>query len=194
LAHTDPHSNNESKINNNSLHGSGTDNKRRQEWAPIDLLLPGGRELLGALVVAGKAVDPALNKNKPEFGVLVLPVPLQMLPNRHSLLNQEVEILRDLRRQPYTRTSDASAHHTSKTNRAAESQVLSPWALRMRRILLPVTLLTSGIPCWSRSRTPICDGIWPFFAALVIISSTCQSTACKRVNRQTASPKSNHRE
>jgi hypothetical protein len=27
---------------------------------------------------------------------------------------------------------------------------------------------------------------------LVIISSTCQSTACKRVNRQTASPKSNH--
>jgi hypothetical protein len=29
---------------------------------------------------------------------------------------------------------------------------------------------------------------------LVIISSTCQSTTCKRVNRQTASPKSNHRE
>jgi len=66
----------------------------------IDLLLPGGRELLGALVVTGKAVDPALNKNEPEFGVLVLPVPLQMLPNRHRLLDQEVKVLRDLRREP----------------------------------------------------------------------------------------------
>jgi hypothetical protein len=45
----------------------------------------------------------------------------------------------------------------------------------MRRILLPVTLLTRGIPCWSRSRTPICDGICPFFAAFVIISSTYQA-------------------
>lgn len=65
-----------------------------------DLLLPGGRELLGALVVAGKAVDPALNENEPEFGILVLPVPLQMLPNRHCLLDEEVQVLRDLRRQP----------------------------------------------------------------------------------------------
>ena len=73
----------------------------------IDLLLPGWRELLGALVVTGKAVDPALNKNEPEFGVLVLPIPLQMLPNRHRLLDQEVKVLRDLRREPY---DSASTH------------------------------------------------------------------------------------
>jgi len=132
-------------------------------------------------------VDPALNKNEPEFRVLVLPVPLKMLPNRHRLLNEEVEILRDLRRQPYTHTSDSinTPHFRRRTYESSkQSHKFSPWALRMRRILLPVTLLTRGIPCWSRSRTPICDGIWPFFAALVIISSTCHSTSCERVNQR----------
>jgi len=71
----------------------------------IDLLLPGWRELLGALVVTGKAVDPALNKNEPEFGVLVLPVPLQMLPNCHRLLDEEVQVLRDFWCQTYTSPS-----------------------------------------------------------------------------------------
>jgi hypothetical protein len=64
------------------------------------LLLPDRRKLLGALVVAGKAVDPALNKNEPEFGVLVLAVPLQMLPNSYRLLNKVVKVLWDLRCQP----------------------------------------------------------------------------------------------
>jgi len=45
------------------------------------LLLPDWWELLGLLVVASKSVDSALNKNQPELGVLVLPVPLKMLPN-----------------------------------------------------------------------------------------------------------------
>jgi hypothetical protein len=79
-------------------------NKQKQNitWAlgTVDLLLPGRWELLGALIVASKAVDPALNKNEPEFGVLVLPVPLQMLPDCHRLLDQEVKVLRDLRSQP----------------------------------------------------------------------------------------------
>ena len=61
----------------------------------------------------------------------------------------------------------------------------------MRRILLPVTLLTSGIPCWSRRRTPICDGIWPFFAALVIISSTYQPTNRIKHGRKPTTPESN---
>jgi hypothetical protein len=50
-------------------------------------------------------VDPALNKDKPEFGVLILPVPLQMLPNRHCLLDEEVQVLWDFRSQSYTSTS-----------------------------------------------------------------------------------------
>ena len=77
-----------------------------------DLLLPGGRELLGALVVASKAVDPALHKNKPEFGVLVLPVPLQMLPNRHRLLDEEVQVLGDFWCQTYT----CPSKHEDTTN------------------------------------------------------------------------------
>lgn len=65
-----------------------------------DLLLPGGWELLGALVVASEAVDPALHKDESELRVLVLPVPLQVLPYRHRLLDQKVEVLRDLWCQP----------------------------------------------------------------------------------------------
>jgi hypothetical protein len=47
-------------------------------------------------------MDPALNKNEPEFGVLVLPVPLKMLPDGNCLLDQEVEVLWDIRCQTYT--------------------------------------------------------------------------------------------
>lgn len=38
--------------------------------------------------------------------------------------------------------------------------------------LAPGDGLDEGIPCWSWSTTPILDGIWPFFAALVIMSLT----------------------
>ena len=52
------------------------------------------------------------------------------------------------------------------------SQVWLPWPLRMRRTLLPVTLLTWAIPCESLRITPICDGVRPFLASLQICSST----------------------
>ena len=56
-------------------------------------------------------MDPALNKDEPKLGVLVLPVPLQMLPNSNSLLDQEVQVLRDLRRKTYTPShTDISPH------------------------------------------------------------------------------------
>jgi hypothetical protein len=45
----------------------------------------------------GKAVDSALNQDQPEFGVFILPVPLQMLPNQDSLLDEVVQILGDFR-------------------------------------------------------------------------------------------------
>lgn len=64
------------------------------------LLLPDRWELLSLLVVASKPVDPALHKNQPELGVLILPVPLQMLTDRDSLLDQMVQILRNLRCKP----------------------------------------------------------------------------------------------
>lgn len=47
-----------------------------------------------------------------------------------------------------------------------------PWALRIRKILLPVTLLTCAIPWESRRITPIWDGVIPLFANLQMFSST----------------------
>ena len=44
-------------------------------------------------------MDPALDEDKPELAVLVFPVPLHVLPDAHSLLDQVVQILRDLSSQ-----------------------------------------------------------------------------------------------
>jgi hypothetical protein len=61
------------------------------------LIFPVRWEFLGALIIAGKAVNTALNENKPELRVLILAVSLQMLAHSHSLLDQMIQILRDLR-------------------------------------------------------------------------------------------------
>jgi hypothetical protein len=52
-----------------------------------------------------------------------------------------------------------------------------PWALRIRKIWFPVTLLTWAIPWESRSMTPIWDGVKPFFANLQMLSSTWNHTS-----------------
>lgn len=65
----------------------------------VHLLLPCGGELLGALVIASQSVNTALYKNQTKLGVLVLTVPLQMLAHSHSLLDQVVQVLGDLRAQ-----------------------------------------------------------------------------------------------
>jgi len=43
--------------------------------------------------IPAKTVDPGLDQNEPELGVLVLPVPLQMLADGHGLLDEEVHVL-----------------------------------------------------------------------------------------------------
>ena len=58
-------------------------------------VLPVRGELVGALVVARKAVDARLNQNEVELGVLVLAVPLQMLANNDGLLDEMIHILGD---------------------------------------------------------------------------------------------------
>ena len=63
------------------------------------LLLPGGRKLLSALVVASETVNTALDENQTELGVAVLSVALQVLSHGHSLLDQEVHVLRNGRSQ-----------------------------------------------------------------------------------------------
>lgn len=52
-----------------------------------------------------------------------------------------------------------------------------PYFLSILRILFPVTCLTCGIPCESRSNTPICDGVSPFFANLHICSAISSGVA-----------------
>merc|ERR1719487_2973073 len=61
------------------------------------LVLPVRRERLHALVVARSAVDARLDQNQPEFGVLVLAELVQVLAHLHGLLDQTVEVFRDLR-------------------------------------------------------------------------------------------------
>jgi hypothetical protein len=41
-------------------------------------------------------VDTALDENQAVFRILVLAMLLKVLPHRHSLLNEVVEVLRDL--------------------------------------------------------------------------------------------------
>jgi len=65
------------------------------------LVLEGGRQGLGEFVVAGDAVDARLDQNKAELRVLVLPEFVQVLAHRHSLLDEAVQVLRQLRGQTY---------------------------------------------------------------------------------------------
>ncbi|MCH1932919.1 hypothetical protein L9G16_22510, partial [Shewanella sp. A25] len=43
-------------------------------------------------VITSEPVNPGFYQDKAELGVLVFPVPFQMLPNSHSLLNQKIQI------------------------------------------------------------------------------------------------------
>lgn len=72
------------------------------------------------------------------------------------------------------RTSSSTKHKqgTKITQRYIKRNRGIPWALRIRKILLPVTLFTWAIPWESRRITPIWDGDIPFFANLQMLSST----------------------
>lgn len=92
-------------------------------------LFPNWRELLRPLVVASQTVDPALNKDQPELGVLILPVPLQMLPDRNRLLYQVIQILRDLRSKTYKQHNTKSKIHKNLKKgdrRVCESKYREP--------------------------------------------------------------------
>ena len=59
------------------------------------VVLEGRGDLLLGLVVAGKTVDPRLDQDKTELGVLVLPVDLEVLADGDRLFNEVPEVLRD---------------------------------------------------------------------------------------------------
>lgn len=49
-------------------------------------------------------MNTGLNENEPELGVLVLPELLEVLPHGDGLLNEVVEILRELGGKTYSRS------------------------------------------------------------------------------------------
>lgn len=60
------------------------------------LVLPVRRQDGNGSVVSSQSVDSRLDQNQSELGVLVLSVSLQVLSDRDSLLDQEVQVLWDL--------------------------------------------------------------------------------------------------
>lgn len=86
------------------------------------LVLPGGRQLLGALVVACQAVDAALDQDQPELAVLVLAVALKVLAHAHRLLDQVVQVLGDLRRKACGQMDQQTLAQCEKRKRSAVEQ------------------------------------------------------------------------
>merc|ERR1719193_1967462 len=58
------------------------------------LVFPGGGKNTLGLVVPSQTMNSRLDQNEPKLGVLVLPIPLQMLANGDGLLDEEVDVLR----------------------------------------------------------------------------------------------------
>ena len=137
-------------------------------------LFPHRWQLLCRLVIAGKSVNSALNQDQPKLGILVFPVPLKMLPDGNSFLNQVVQILRNFGSKTWQKQMDELNVYLQIWRKIQHRQCQwgVPWAFSIRKILLPVTLLTWAIPWESRSMTPIWDGVKPFFANLQMFSST----------------------
>lgn len=83
------------------------------------LVSPGGREDTDGLVVTRETVDTGLDENEAELAVLVLAVALKVLADGDSLLDEEVEVLRDLRSEAYNKS-----HSVSLVFDQAEAEIL----------------------------------------------------------------------
>jgi hypothetical protein len=93
------------------------------------LLSPVGRKLAHFLIVASEPMHAGFDQDKTELRILVLPVALQMLTDRHGLLDKAVQVLRDFRGKAcrsgiYVLLS--LVLHTNKDMRADKSR-LSEW-------------------------------------------------------------------
>lgn len=122
------------------------------------------------------------HQNEAELAVLVLPVALQVLANGHCIQYGEASAtaLGGTERLPGASASlerkrlglKFSPAFLMRKYRSSGISGARPAPFRIRRTLLPVTLVTRGIPCWSRRKIPICEGVIPFLANLQIISCT----------------------
>jgi len=83
------------------------------------LVLPGGRQHTLGFVVTGQSVNTRFNENQSELGVTILSVALQMLPDGHSFLDEEVKVLGQLGCQTFllqNAENFAASHETDLSN------------------------------------------------------------------------------
>ena len=160
-------------------------------------ILPSGWEGLDPLVVPGETMDPALHKDQTKFRVLVLTIPIQMLADSDSLLDQVVQVFWQLGCETVS-FQDAedfvACYHGPRVGAIIIFDFVNiVWYKIIPRVELHsnvffliapfgcmpmapgrgrVTVWTCGIPKLSRRVTPICEGVKPFLASLQIWSLT----------------------
>jgi len=122
------------------------------------ILFPHRRKCANTLVISRQSVNSWFNQNKTKLRILILTIPLQMLSYSNSLHKPH---------PPKKRTTFLIRWYKSSGISGA-----SPPAFKIRRILLPVTNRTCGIPCESLNTTPIWEGVIPRRASLWIWSTT----------------------
>ena len=150
---------------------------RDQGRGSSTVIFEGRRDFLLGLVITGEAVDAGFNKDEAEFRVLVLAVGLEVFANCNGLFHEVPEVFWDVGCEAYQRTFSEAAQGSGSSRRkreGGEEKGDVPCPLRIRRILLPVTKRTWGMPCESRRVTPIWDGVRPFRASFVM----CSTTSC----------------
>lgn len=102
--------------------------------------------------IPSKTMNPGLYENQAVLAVLVLAVDLEVLADADSLLDQMEQVLRDVgckacvKRGERRKQNDRNVRSRAECSARPRSCRFSPSIFRIRRILLPVTKRTCGIP------------------------------------------------
>ena len=94
---------------------------RHKGRSSVGIIPPGRRQDSLGLVVTGQSADTALHQDKPELGVFVLAVPLQVLADGHGLLDQIIDILGKVRSQAFGLEDSQNLVTRHKANRMFKS-------------------------------------------------------------------------
>lgn len=130
-------------------------------------------------------MDSTLKKNQPKLRILIFSAPLKMLTDSNCFLDKMIQILRNLRSKTLIKKLQELLVYTKQTlKKTLDDRIKKkiPWALRILRVLLPVTLFTCAIPWESRRITPMWDGVNPFLAILQMDSSTYTDPSTQTTN------------
>lgn len=92
-------------IRDKTLEEKGGREREREGKATHSILFPVRWQLLVQLVVTSETVDTRFDKNKTEFGILILATALQVLSDVHGLFDKKVQIFGNLWGKTYIRIS-----------------------------------------------------------------------------------------